>query len=48
MSSRTCLSTITSYFLFEFSENLRGLNTILIRNLKEIRWAGATGSSNGR
>jgi len=39
---------ITSNLLLGFSENLRGQNTILIRNLKEIRRTGASGSSNGR
>ena len=39
---------ITSNLLLGFSENLRGQNTILIRNLKEIRRTGATGSSNRR
>ena len=27
---------------------MRGLNTMLIRSLKEVRRAGAMGSSNGR
>ena len=27
---------------------VRGLNTMLIRSLKEVRRAGATGSSNGQ
>ena len=39
---------ITSNLFLGFSENLRGRNTMLIRNLKEIRRTGATGSSNGR
>jgi len=39
---------ITSNLLLGFSKNLRGQNTILIRNLKEIRRTGATGSSNRR
>ncbi len=39
---------ITSNRLLGFSENLRGQNAILIRNLKEIRRTGAAGFSNGR
>lgn len=39
---------ITSNLLLGISENLRGQNTILNRNLKEIRRTGTTGSSNGR
>ncbi len=48
MSSRTWLSASTSNFLLGFSEKLRGQNTMLIRSLVEIRWTGATGTSNGR
>jgi hypothetical protein len=38
----------TSNLLLGFSENLRGQNAILLRNLKEIRRTGTTGSSNWR
>ena len=39
---------ITSNRVLGFSENLRGQNALLIRNLKEIRRTGAAGFSDGR